>query len=1184
MLLTTCSVLHGSILADAFGVEARWVRRDRGTAGGMKYRRKRGRENGWKQACRRFWFLYDGPNKPSATTGPRREGGIPIGFGAGVKHRMYAGGVRETQNGKPVQTVKRFVLALAHFSSFVLAQAESARLNGVVTDPSGARVAGARVEFVHVGTGARASVTADAEGRYRSLPLRTGEYRVEAQADGFKRAVRGGVVLEIQQTAQLDLTLELGATSESVDVTADAPLLATADATQGQVINNKRIVDMPLNGRNYVQLALLSVGAVETANGARFSTFSAAGQRAPQNNFMLDGIDNNNVQLAAQGRQAETVQPSVDAIQEFKISTNSFSAEYGRATGAVVNASIKSGSNTFHGTAFEFLRNEKLDAKNFFDSPTAKRPPFKRNQYGFSFGGPVIRNETFFFGDYEWTDIRESRTANNTIPTIRMRAGDFGEFRNQVHDPSTYSAATRTRAPFPGNRIPASRLDRAARQAIGWYPAPQTEGLTQNYLANPPNIADVGRGDIRVDQTIGATDTIYFRYSRQGLSEPSSPSLPPPAFGSDSTDFRNAGTNMGLVWSHGWSPRMLTTSRLGWNRLFTDEQPATTTNANAELGLRGVDTVTPGAPRFNISDVTGLGIGANLPNLNDSQTRQFVSDTSFAGGAHSFKFGANLSWLQAFITNPKEGLGVFAFNGNFTRNPLNNTGGNPTADFLLGLAFQTDIANPVYSNLRSPFRHFYAQDEWRVSSKLSLSLGVRYEFNGNWVETRNMLSNYDIDVPGALKPLVVAAKGSRAARALIRDDKNNLAPRFGFSYSAGTRTVVRGAFGLFTGNYEGTGGGRFMLGNPPNTISVRLLTDSITPAFVLQDGVPAGSLDPRNVTNLRLSSFQTDPKWPMAMQWNLNVQRQFGKDLVWETGYYAAKSTHLPTRWNANYALPGAGNINARRRFGSVVYPGSDLVVRPLTIVDRHDWFGNSQFHSLQTRLEKRFSSGLGFLAGYTFSKTIGDTGGFSGAGSPPGSPQGFQNPLNRRLEKSLDDQHLTHRFVASYQYELPFGKGQRAGGAMEGLAGAVLGGWSVGGITTLASGQPQGLTVRGDNANTGDPNRPNLIGDWRLDRSSRTLDRFFNGAAFAPNAPFTYGNAARNLLEQPGLVNFDFASFKRFAVTERVHLQFRFEAFNLFNTPKFGPPNSEVGNVNFGRITGAGRARNLQFGLKVIF
>jgi hypothetical protein len=1075
-------------------------------------------------------------------------------------------------------------LALWLLPVYLFAQTESARLTGTISDQTGARIGGAKITMTHPATGAVSVVTADDEGRYLSLPLRIGEYRIEVSADGFKRAVRSGVVLEIQQTARLDITLELGAVTETIDVTAEAPLLATTDATQGQVINNQRIVDMPLNGRNYVQLALLSVGATETSNGARFNTFSAAGQRAPQNNFMLDGIDNNNVQLAAQGRQAETVQPSVDAIQEFKINTNSYSAEYGRATGAIVNATIKSGSNQFHGTAFEFLRNDKLDAKNFFDPPNRPKPPFKRNQYGFSFGGPIVKNKTFFFGDYEWTKVRESRTANSTIPTARMRTGDFGEIRNIIYDPATYNAQTRARQPFANNRIPDARFDRVSRQVMGWYPTPQNGNLTQNYLSNPPDRSDVGRGDIRIDQTFSATDTVYFRYSRQSVFEPGAPSLPPPAVDGNSTDFRNTGTNMGLIWSHTWNPRLLTTSRVGWNRLFTDEQPNVTENLNAKVGLRGVDTSTPGSARYNISDVVSLGVGANFPNLNDSQTRQIISDTSFIAGTHSLKFGVNVSWLQAFITNPKEGLGVFNFNGNFSRNPVGNVGGNPVADFLLGTPQQADIARPVYSNLRAPFYHFYVQDEWRATQRLSLSIGLRYEYNANWTETRNMISNFDIDAPGAVKPIVMASDGSRFNQALIRGDKNNFAPRFGFAYSANANTVIRGAFGLFIGNYEGTGGGRFMLGNPPNTISVRLTTDSITPAFLLQDGPPAGSLDPRNVANLRLSSFQTNAKWPTAMQWNLNVQRQIGKDLVWEVGYYASKATHLPTRWNANYALPGAGNINSRRRFSSIQYPGTEFVVRPLTIVDRHDWFGNSQFHSMQTRIEKRLSSGLSFLAGYTFSKTIGDTGGFSSAGSPPGTPQGFQNPLDRKLEKSLDDQHLKHRLVSSYQYDLPLGRGRAFGSSWGRAAEAVLGGWSVAGIATLVSGQPQGLTVRGDPANTGDPNRPNVVGDWRLSRDERTLDRFFNTSAFVANAPFTYGNAARNVLEQPGRVNLDFATFKRFQITERVATQFRFEAFNFLNTPAFNNPNSEVGNVNFARITSAGRPRNLQFGLKVIF
>jgi hypothetical protein len=363
-----------------------------------------------------------------------------------------------------------------------------------------------------------------------------------------------------------------------------------------------------------------------------------------------------------------------------------------------------------------------------------------------------------------------------------------------------------------------------------------------------------------------------------------------------------------------------------------------------------------------------------------------------------------------------------------------------------------------------------------------------------------------------------------------------------------------------------------------------LTTDQINPAFVLQDGVPAGTLDPRNTANVRLSSFVTNPKWPTSQQWNFNIQRELGNDMVMEVGYYAAKGNHLPTRWNGNFALPGPGNINARRRFTEVPFPGIDHVIRPLTIVDRHDWFGNSTFHSFQARLEKRFGRGFSFMNAYTFSKTIGDTVGFAGAGSASGDPQGFQNPLNRQLEKALDSQDMRHRFVSSYMYELPFGIGHRFGSSWSRGVDAFLGGWSIGGITTLTAGQPQGLTVQGDPANTGDPNRPNVVGDWRLSRSERTLQRFFNTSAFVRNDPFTYGNAGRNLMQTPGVVNFDFATFKRFVLTEKFALQFRFEAFNFFNTPAFGAPNSQVGNINFGQINSAGRPRNLQFGLKLIF
>jgi hypothetical protein len=1074
-----------------------------------------------------------------------------------------------------------FALVLFGLLATLQAQVETARITGTITDPTGAAIPGARITTVHVQTGLTRVFESQPDGRYLTLPLRIGQYRLEVEAEGFKRAIREGIVLQLQEAPTIDFALEIGSIAESVQVTSDAPLLATLDASQGQVINNKAIVDMPLNGRNYIQLALLSAGTVQPIGG-RFGGFSAGGQRTVQNNYMLDGIDNNNVQLAAQGQQAETVQPSVDAIQEFRISTNAYSAEFGRAAGGVINATIKSGTNEIHGTAFEFIRNEKLDAKNFFDLPDQPRPAFKRNQYGFSIGGPIVKNRVFLFGDYEWTKVRESLTVNNTIPSIAQRGGDFSNLSAIIYDPATFTASPRGRQPFAGNVIPSSRIDAVSARAASWYPTPQNANLVQNYLHNPPNQSDIDRWDLRADYNISSTDTLFYRISSQTQFSPASPPLPAPAFGSTSSDFSNTGWNMALVWSRVLTPSLVTTTRLGWNQLYTEQHPPIDRNVNAELGLRGVDQTRAGAPLFNINGVTNLGIGANLPNLNDSQTRQMINDTSWIKGSHTIKFGVNLSWLQAFITNPKEGLGVFLFNGVFTRNPANNAGGNPFADFLLGIPNQTDVADDVYSNLRAPFYHFYVQDEWRATRKLTLNIGLRYEYNANWVETRNLLSNFDVDL--ATPSIIVAQDGSRTSRALQATDRNNFAPRFGFAYSLTNKTVLRGGYGIFIGNYEGTGGGRFMLGNPPQTISVRLTTDQINPAFVLQDGVPAGTLDPRNTANVRLSSFVTNPKWPTSQQWNFNIQRELGNDMVMEVGYYAAKGNHLPTRWNGNFALPGPGNINARRRFTEVPFPGIDHVIRPLTIVDRHDWFGNSTFHSFQARLEKRFGRGFSFMNAYTFSKTIGDTVGFAGAGSASGDPQGFQNPLNRQLEKALDSQDMRHRFVSSYMYELPFGIGHRFGSSWSRGVDAFLGGWSIGGITTLTAGQPQGLTVQGDPANTGDPNRPNVVGDWRLSRSERTLQRFFNTSAFVRNDPFTYGNAGRNLMQTPGVVNFDFATFKRFVLTEKFALQFRFEAFNFFNTPAFGAPNSQVGNINFGQINSAGRPRNLQFGLKLIF
>ncbi|MBI1356834.1 MAG: hypothetical protein GC160_21050 [Acidobacteria bacterium] len=1079
----------------------------------------------------------------------------------------------------------RAVAVVALFATAAVAQVESARIQGTVTDGSGAVIPGATVRFVQVETNQAQVTETDAIGFFQSVPLRIGEYRVEVEADGFKRAVRSGIVLELEQTAAIRVALEVGAVTEVVDVTADAPLLETTQATQGQVINNKRIVDMPLNGRDYIQLALLSAGATRPIGG-RFGGFSAGGQRTTQNNYTLDGVDNNNLQIAAQGRRAEVVKPSVDAIQEFKISTNAYSAESGRALGGTVNVSIKSGTNKIHGTLFEFLRNDKVDAKNFFDPVDKPKPPFKRNQFGFSVGGPIIKNKTFAFGDYEGTRIRESSTYNNTIPTQAQIGGDFSGVPQTIYDPATYDAASNTRQPFANNLIPSSRFDPVSVQAATLYPATNRPGITNNYLVNAPSPEDMNRGDVRVDHVFSAKDTVFFRYSRQLEVVGNSPRFPSTLDG-NGTLFHHNGDNMGFSWSHILSPSFISTVKLGWNRIYTIRTAVVDENLNAKFGIRGVDQALPGMALMNISGVQNIGLSNYTPNIADSQSRQLKIDNSYTKGKHTLKFGWALQFLQSYLTNPQQSLGNFTFNGNYTRQsaPGGDRGGRPFADFLLGTAFRSNISNSVYMNLRTPWNHFYVQDDWRVTSRLTLNVGLRYEYSPPWVEKNNLISNFDIDTDHANPSFRVASDGDgRISRSLIKNDTNNLAPRFGFAYKAFDKTVVRGGYGVFYSNYEGTGGGQFMETNPPFHIKSQISTDSINPTLQLSNGNPSGILTPENAVSLSFSSFQRQPNWPISQQWNLNMQHSLFRDVVLEVGYYGSKSQFLVNRLDGNYALPGPGDINSRRIYNSTVYPGTNTVVGPLAAMNRHEFNGNSLYHSGQVRLEKRFSKGFTLLGAYIFSRTLGDVSGFSGSGNSPNS--GIQNPLNRQAERSLADQHRKHSFTMSYVYELPFGQGRKFGSNMHRALDFAVGGWSVAGIHSIATGRPFGLSVRGNPANNGNLNRPNVVPgvDPVLSSDVRDPQRWFNTDAFVPNNAYEYGNAGRNILIGPGTFTWDFALYKRFNVTESKFFQFRFESFNFTNTPNFGFPNSEVGNNNFGVITSAGRPRNLQFGLKFIF
>ncbi len=1083
-------------------------------------------------------------------------------------------------------TVRKIFGIVLLTAACLLAQVETARIIGTIKDATGAVIPGVAVTITNLGTGASFKTVSRGDGTYESAPLRIGSYSVAAEASGFKHMVREGIVLQIQQTAMVDIAMEIGQISQDIMVTAAPPLLTVNEAAQGQVIDNQKMVELPLNGRDYIQLALLSAGTNEAANGARTGGFSGSGMRSTQNNYLLDGVDNNNAQIAYQGRQGEAVKPNVDAIQEFKVLTNSFSAEYGRATGAIVSVSMKSGTNGIHGTAFEFLRNEKLDAKNFFDLSDQPKPPFKRNQYGFSVGGPIIRNKTFFFGDYEASRIRESRTVNNTIPTQRMTSGDFSELLpgTRIYDPATYDAKTGLRTAFPGNIIPKTRFDTVGAKVASLYPATNKPGLTRNFLYNPPNQTDRDHFDVKIDHSLSSKDSIYGRYSYQRDLEPRSPDLPGPAWGSgaDASDFTHLGNNVMVGYNRIFTPAFILSMKVAWNRMFTDREPPDNRLYNQELGLKGVNTTIPGMANFAMTGYSNIGIGATTPNLADSQNRQLLADFTWIRGKHSAKFGLNFSWLQSSLFNPQDALGVFSFDGGYTRDPKTLREGNSVADLLLGTAYQGQTSTFAYMNQRAPYYDFYAQDEWRLSERLTLNVGLRYELHLPWVETRNLWSNFDIDTVPGKAALVLAKPGSRSDRATIGTDANDFAPRFGFAYRAAPHTVIRGGYGIYYAQYEGFGGAQYLEVNPPFTYKAVISTNRINPTLLLADGLPPDTVTPQNAKNIQTSSYDRNLRHGYAQQWSFSVQRELPGQILFETGYYANTAHKLMRRTEGNWALPGAGAVNNRRRFTSILVPGDNVVVGPLAGTFRQEASSNSNFNSFQVKVEKRLSHGLSMLTSYIWAKTISDGRGESGAGGSGNSLP--QDPLNYAAERSLADEHRAHRFVVSYVYQLPFGRGKSHLANMHAVLDGILGGWSIGGITTLSSGRVVSLTVTGNPSNTGGPDRPDALHSWQLSGDERSLDRWFDTTAFVANKQYQYGNAGRNLLVAPGSVNLDLTLNKEFRLAERLRMQLRAEAFNATNTPSFGAPNAQIGNANFGSIGGAGTPRNLQFGLKVIF
>ena len=1078
-------------------------------------------------------------------------------------------------------------------SSLVLAQQDTATITGEVRDANGSVVPKATITVTNVETNVSIKSETNDQGVYTVPSLKPGPYSITVEKAGFKKTVRSGVTLQVGQVTPLDVVMQVGELNTVVEIVEAATLLETETSSRGSVIDQKKIVDLPLNGRDYNQLALLSPGVLPGTPRLASVNFKGVlnvnGNRTFNNVFLLDGVDNISYSNSFRGENVQLVQPSIEALQEFKIQTNAYSAEYGRSSGAVVNATIKSGTNNIHGSLYEFLRNDALDANNFFSNAlSAPKPRRQRNQFGAAVGGPLIKNKTFWFADYEGLRDREGVPRVRLVPTAAEKAGLFSV---AVVDP--FAAG---RPEFSKNAagqwvIPQSRWDPVGAAIVNKIPNPTNlVGGVPVFASTPVTSTRQDQFDIRADHQFASTINFFGRYSFVDTNTFRPAPLPGLGEGSFNDAFganlnRSQGLAFGLTWT--FSPSFVGDFRLGISRgnYFT-QPPNFGVDGPAEIGLKNVPndpSITGGIPKVNIQGFDAVGRHTSTPQFQTPRSWNPRASLSWNRGVHFIKFGGEFLHVQTKINDLNATIGRMNFDNRFTNRAV--------GDLLLGLPSQLALTSFTVMDQGQDMQFYFIQDDYKVTSKLTLNLGLRYEFATPPREKENRFANFD-PVTGTM---IFAKDGDIFDRALIHPDRNNFAPRFGFAYSPTSRLVIRGAYGIFF-NHTVRQGREGLLGfNPPFLVD-NLLQTSVSGAtavataapFRLVNGYPTGLLDPNSLSpTIGRRAQDPNQRTPYIQQYNFGVQYELLKDLLLDVAYVGNKGTKLNGFRNLNQNAV-ITNANGSQSAG----------VRPYPTFGDIQWMENrvgATYNSLQTRLEKRFSKGLTGLVSYTWGKAltgspdhISTSGG--GAGFDTGTFREPQDSNNTRADRGLAEFDVKHRFVASYIWELPFGKGRRFGNDWNSAADLLLGGWQVTGIHALQSGLGLTATLGGGSVlNIGGERRarPNLLGDPVLPESQRTLLKWFNTDAFQPAftpSPRAFGTAGVGIMRAPGSINFDFTLAKNFHLTERNYFQFRTELFNAFNRANFGPPNIARESSGFGNILTAANARIIQFGLKFYY
>jgi len=1031
---------------------------------------------------------------------------------------------------------------------------------GVAKDPSGAGIPDVALILVDEERNISVTTKSDADGNYIFARIRPARYSITAEKAGFSKRTISGIILNVSQRVRADIELNLGSVAESVTVAASAQTIDSDNVAVGVTMMQKVIVELPLNGRNFIELAKLSPGVMENTRGNLATQWEGrkdqqlvvAGLNNADVSFLLDGIETRSPRWGSAG-----FKPSIDAIQEFKLERNLFRANQGFATVAV-NTTLKSGTNSLHGSLFEFLRNNKLDARNFFD-PGA-RPPFKQNQYGAFVGGRLIRDKLFFFGGYEGFRQRLGRAFRGLVPLASELQGDFSRSASPIIDWTT-------RAPFPNNRIPANRQSTVGLNLAKRYPGPNVTDSTLNYVRSDSQTEDFDQFHGKLDYVLDANNRFFFR-----ASDIDNPQFAPNLFAQEAVTRPLADRNYAFNYTRILSPSMLNEFRLGYNgnKSQVGHESAFGPDLSAQIGLKNTEVAkgNEAFPSVSLVGYASAGVQLNTTWDGVDNMYQLADNLSINRGAHSMAFGFEVRHDRYFQRTDFPIAPSFTFNGVFS--------GNPIADMVLGLpTFAQASVGDSSQNMRGTYYGVYAQDDWKVNRRLTFSYGLRYEYITPWTELNNRQRAFDLVNggtgfrPDGIRNGILLA-GKDLPRGLTRPDRNNFAPRLGLAYTPfGSNTVIRAGFGVY---FTPSSHNEFLLrtlGAPFRDV-VTLNSFAPTPTVFLDNLFPPLALnpnsDPQTINPSERSSY--------TMQWNFNVQHKI-RDFLVEVGYFGSGSHKINQRFNYNLAAPDpTGRLTLQQRRP---YQGWGDLLGNAAI-------GNASYHSVQARVERRYSHGISLLSSYTFGKNLND-------GEQDQYSHGqIRGAFPALKGRSRIDQ--THRLVSSFVYDLPFGTGQALASNAGKVTNAVVGGWQVSTIATFGTGAPAEVNVAGDRANIGarriqPANRIGNGNDSSLAdniRNQPVLSPYFRITDFTLPSINNLGNGGRGYLNLPGFNNWALSLLKNTRLTEGVSLQLRFEFFNAFNHAQFGAPGLTVGTPLFGRITSAGDARSIQIGAKILW